>query len=1631
MRRFIPLLIIAGILLSGKLYSQNQEFVECMIKAKSCIPMGTVPAPFQELQADFEGTLNVRWDHDEPAISTGYYFVTNESLVNDFWRPKASDYLATESNGVIDDKWITITQGPRLKDKEYWDDPLQNTEGGYWFFRNPASNGGDVFDPDPNAVIDSTDDAIAGPMRLGLPGGFRFNGIRYDSFYVSTNGLIALTNRRYIYAADGNRRVDTKTGDAYDRESMDWYQVNQVGRQRSGDGLNDATPDDYGYRYAVLANNPNNATAGIRQRGGTLNSVSAAYRAAVIAPFFGDMHLSQYARSGGFIDPHGKVMYRRSDDAQKLYISIFNMAPKAGNGGNGTRLASPCGPYNSDLGQTTATADLRFGNQNYTSATSQIILSNTDSSVTIIYFQFLGNVQVGFCQTDAVSAFRYNTTAGVSGYARHDNFNRKPASEDATPEYQQYTHHWIRGAPADSRPGRPYPRTQLAVKYKQWQNTLRVADIQYRVRNPLITPFPDLSFSQDVKTTEVNNYELLAGEERIGAIQPVALIQNLSNDIQGSRGQNFVKQDLEFRARFSIKNQASGRTVFQKLTVIDEICLSLPEADLIECSGDPDVRIRLVEVELDGGDYTATEYISTDDDPAAQFQFPGDGTNTTSGDPLNGVPSYGFVKVNFPPFEPSEFVDDHIGRLKAFVIAVPQTPEGDSFGDEWPFDDTTSVNLFVLRRLNSFYDDGTEFHLIDGVPMPSVWKWVNIDAQMANGEQVSKHPLPPRGTFNAQFVEEPIEKSWLPDKIDQAKAYTIQSPVIKMNRLTLGGGEPATNPGGDEIRSFPIDMRGRENSVLSISVQRTTYVDDWERGWSDARMVGPEPRVLLNGNDLNPYTDGRSASQRPDEIVVELANNFVLDPNEKLFHVTNIDDKQWRTHFRRDGADTETNMPALGLYGAGGYRVGFLESDPDSSLAMNTGADYNGLRPNRYDDGIDEEYQKFFVSIPDTFVNFPNEVAENFRFRVRVMANNDQKPVIPSIPDDDDDFYVDNVKILFEDIEATDIEVSAVKVKWPYTRVPATQATAVPVEVKVTNNTSTIAPSYLIKLEIFKGQGNGFDSKPIYCRISQVSTHNPRVSIPFSMPSFNAKDAGPGAYRLRAIVQLPGDSDKDSRNDTTYYDWSVEFGDDFAYDPIGNPTNDVSGELNKPLGRGLNFFGSASGGNFAYAYDNVQNAAGVTGGSGSGQVAMKFVLTNADTLYGYKAFFGTLNQARDDIQFSLFSGDNTPGQLIAEGNLVRLRGQSDIEVDANGEPLVSFDEYVDYRIPNGNGIVLQPGSYWIALAQLGETGLELAASKARGGMRITNVYLQFPDPPGASGIHLNIHKDFRTLNATGDRYVNDNLFAFENSKGSNQWNQFMPTVGNPGYAHLHHVGRSPVDNYTFTMSRGFWIPLLRPYFGEKEFGTNPEYQECIIVPVELAYFNGNPISTGNELYWETKSETDSKGFYIERKLHSETGEQSWVKLPNFVEGRGVGSYAGTTQYDYLDSDVNPNVAYDYRLRQVDIDGSFDCHSSGIVTLEWTQNMDLSVTTEAYPNPFTESTKFTIHNPENDFVTVEILDLYGNAVATLLNAQTAQGPISLDWDGRNQTGNKVAQGTYIYRVSTSNGVISNKINYLVK
>ncbi len=1581
---------------------------------------------------------------DAPAVSTGYYF--NDNAVDpdpsgldledtEFYRPEIEQFELPES--FEPDRWTPIVAGPRILDSTSWN----NNPKGMYFFRNPAlptQNNGYFFESIPGIGTDSTDDAFAGPMPIDLSRPFEFNGIAYDSFYISTNGVIALTNTRYLYDEDGRRIATLKIDgnrNAYNTQSMDWFSSFRGPRfeNDAAASLSDPTPDNFGYRYSVMGNQlgvgGSNVLGGIRDfplAGQTINNVFANqlnFKTALIAPFWGDLQVSQWDPENEVNDPFGRAYFKTDTTEQYLtiYLENFLLRTKPGQS-----LWDPTPPL-----QFTVGLNQRVNNSIPTpSGSAQVILDTRDTSITIVYDRFAGGFIDGNRFWSASDLFRWNTMAGVSGFARHVNYNRPGGPQtDADPqpwveEYPQYTYYWN----FERNPflGQAYPRGEgRSVIFRQLQNTLRVEAIEYRVQS--LDPQGPPDYTEVIDAEDVDNYELYANSDRLRGIQPVAIIQNLSNDIQGRfRGVNYVRQDLDFQARFRVRNKATGKTRYNSLVPINARCLSWDDRNGF-CDGRPNEDIDFVDLRTEDGDLVIEE-LDYNTPPSTHYH----------NEPYSGLPPYDYVRVFFPPWRTNPTLDEDIGRMAASITAEPVRNDGTDLKDQWPFDDVQSVNLFVLRNLTEFYYDGSEYHFVDNQRMPSVLQWVNLGADMVAGTVASDYPLPPRETVQA--ANNGIVNGEIIDD-------RLTSPTISMDRFDAGldwtGPRKEGRPYGDIISSFPIDIRDKRGAVVSVSIQRTQKRDSWDRGYSDQQLVGPEPRAILNSDPLTPWTFRNAASAVPDSIVVE----FARPSRDEVENIVNIRESEWRYLPRKGvpaGEDNavERSTPALVVFGGGGYISPFWEQDRDSILPPVSDEDLGGLKPNIYDTGIDFGFNKYFVPIPDTFVDWPNRGGMTFRFRIRVIATNDQKN-ITWITDDNDQFYVDNISLLEEDEEATDLEVSKALIKWRFSEVPATQAVEIPIEMEISNNTSTNAPFYFAQAIIWPGtiadlpQGNqairdltdGID--PVYCRAVSIPQHLGNSQINVDMPAFNARNAGYDRYTLMGIVSIPG-GDRESRNDTTFTEFEINLGDTYGYDPE-NATNDVE-EFGTGLGLGSRGYVTGGIGRAAFGYRRnfspVPISTGDPDGSASGSFAMQFEVFNADTLRGYEAYFAEANQSPDDIEFRLYRDNNgTPGQQITAGRLQTVRGFDFERTPATNNYF--FGEYVSYR--TDQEVILPKGEYWIGIVQLGQTSIALGANGTRTAQRTMNVSLPVPidGPLGVAGVQSNIHPEFRR-DGNDLQQINRNFFAYEEIAGSGNWAPFSPVVGNNAFAHMDHTGSIASLNSpdgTATLTRGFWIPLLRPYFGLKAQGQPGDVIENCKewIPVELTTFGARATSRGIDLGWETASEIDNHGFYIERRDVTQGVEDEWSQI-GFVKGNGTTT--STSIYDYTDMDVVSGHTYSYKLRQVDRDGSQTCYESMVQT-ETFMGEGAFTLENASPNPFGQGSTMTTIGytvPENGNVKLEIVDLFGNTVAVLVNDHMNAGGYSADWDATDMTGRQVSTGTYIFRLTQNGQTQTGKVQF---
>ena len=187
------------------------------------------------------------------------------------------------------------------------------------------------------------------------------------------------------------------------------------------------------------------------------------------------------------------------------------------------------------------------------------------------------------------------------------------------------------------------------------------------------------------------------------------------------------------------------------------------------------------------------------------------------------------------------------------------------------------------------------------------------------------------------------------------------------------------------------------------------------------------------------------------------------------------------------------------------------------------------------------------------------------------------------------------------------------------------------------------------------------------------------------------------------------------------------------------------------------------------------------------------------------------------------------------------------------------------------------------------------------------------------------------------------------------------------------------------------------------------------LPVELSSFTALVNQNVVNLKWQTATEVNNYGFEIQRKVGSiESGVGSWEKV-GFVKGNGNSN--SPKDYNFTDKNLTGGPKFSYRLKQLDNDGTFT----------YSDKVEVEVTPKQftlyqnYPNPFNPSTNIKFDLPEAVKVKINIYNILGENVATLLNETMEAGFHQITFNG-----SALSSGTYIYRIEAGNFVQTKKM-----
>ncbi len=145
-----------------------------------------------------------------------------------------------------------------------------------------------------------------------------------------------------------------------------------------------------------------------------------------------------------------------------------------------------------------------------------------------------------------------------------------------------------------------------------------------------------------------------------------------------------------------------------------------------------------------------------------------------------------------------------------------------------------------------------------------------------------------------------------------------------------------------------------------------------------------------------------------------------------------------------------------------------------------------------------------------------------------------------------------------------------------------------------------------------------------------------------------------------------------------------------------------------------------------------------------------------------------------------------------------------------------------------------------------------------------------------------------------------------------------------------------------------------------------------------------------------------------------------------------------------DNDVEVVIGTDDYLAVLDLPGSGELggywpthrgnlHRTGalptLVSTQGEDNLPTQFSLQAnYPNPFNPSTQISFDIPEAGFVNLQILDIRGRVLASLVSRHLTPSSYTVTWNGQ-LAGKPVSAGIYLYRLSTANGNLIRKMTLL--
>lgn len=199
--------------------------------------------------------------------------------------------------------------------------------------------------------------------------------------------------------------------------------------------------------------------------------------------------------------------------------------------------------------------------------------------------------------------------------------------------------------------------------------------------------------------------------------------------------------------------------------------------------------------------------------------------------------------------------------------------------------------------------------------------------------------------------------------------------------------------------------------------------------------------------------------------------------------------------------------------------------------------------------------------------------------------------------------------------------------------------------------------------------------------------------------------------------------------------------------------------------------------------------------------------------------------------------------------------------------------------------------------------------------------------------------------------------------------------------------------------------------------------ECVgtpngILAIDFLSLHANWKNTDVLIEWVVENESNSTYYEVQRSLNARNFETIGLL-------RGEGKNNGKIQYQMLDN-KGANLANElyYRIKTIESNGEESL--SHTVSIERTGNTKSLRINDLYPNPFSDQISINFSSPITAQIQIQIFDVRGQLVKTILNASIDKGEYQYNWNGNDQNGSPVPEGIYYLQLTDGKQRIARKL-----